>query len=229
MIAARSPIAGETKTRLGVAIGMDQAAALYRSFLKDIADRFDSEAEAESRPYDLAWTFSPPDRDFAADLEATIGRPAPFSTMFVPQSGPDWSTRQLNLLRWGEEHGYARTVLMASDSPHLLPGVVVSAFRTLETRDVAIGRVRDGGYYLIGLRGFADVLSTARMSTDSAADGVILAAVSLGLTVGETEPTFDVDEVSDLAMLIEVLRNDPERRLATWQTLLNLGLVRNSY
>lgn len=225
MIAARSPVAGEAKTRLGAAIGMDNAALLYRAFLTDIANRFDSRAEAKTRRRHVAWTFWPADCDFATDLRETIGHSAPESTLFVPQHGPDWGTRQLNLLRWGAEHGYARIVLMASDSPQLPPSVIDSAFRVLERRDVVIGRVRDGGYYLIGLRGYFDVLSSVPMSTSSAADGVHLAARSLGLTVGETEPAFDVDDVSDLARLAEVLRGDPDLCPATHRALGNLGLA----
>jgi glycosyltransferase A (GT-A) superfamily protein (DUF2064 family) len=225
MIAARSPIAGETKTRLGQAIGMEAASELYCAFLNDLADRFDSEAAASDRLYDLAWTYSPPDRNFAADLEATIGRPAPASTIFVPQEGIGWGTRQLNLLRWGEKHGYARTVLMASDSPHLLVADVECAFQELETRDVVIGRVRDGGYYLIGMRRFVDVLSTVQMSTASAAEAVVHTAESLGLTIGETAPTFDVDEVSDLAMLVEILRRDPALCPTTLQALTRLRIA----
>ena len=223
MIAARSPIAGETKTRLGASIGMDEAAALYRAFLTDLADRFDSETTASTRSYDLAWTFSPPNRDFRADLQETIGRPSPQSTLFVPQQGPDWGTRQVNLLRWGAAHGYARTVLMASDSPHLSLSIIDDAFRVLDTRDVAIGRVSDGGYYLIGMRGFADVLSNVPMSTASAADGVVDACRTKGASVGEIGRTFDIDEASDLEFLIEILRREPGLCPATRATLAELG------
>lgn len=225
MIAARAPIAGETKTRLGNAIGMDRAARLYRAFLRDLADRFDSEAAAASLPYDLAWTFSPPDRDFAGDLASVTGRPAPISTLFVAQDGPDWGTRQANLLRWGAAHGYDRTVLMASDSPQLAVDVIDEAFSILDKRDTVLGRVRDGGYYLIGMRGFVDILSSVPMSTASAADGVVQSALALGLTVGETPPTFDIDEASDLDLLIEALRADPDLCPAIRCALVELNLA----
>ena len=39
MIAARDPVPGATKTRLGAAIGMERAATLYRAFLQDLAAR----------------------------------------------------------------------------------------------------------------------------------------------------------------------------------------------
>lgn len=225
MIAARAPIAGSTKTRLGNAIGMDRAATLYRAFLRDLADRFDSEAVAASRAYDLAWTFSPPDRDFAKDLSEVTGRSLPVSTLCVAQDGPDWGVRQANLLRWGADQGYERTVLMASDSPHLRGEVIDRAFSLLDEADTVLGRVRDGGYYLIGMRGFVDILSAVPMSTSSAADGVVEAARSLGLTIGETVPTFDIDEASDLDLLIDVLRDEPDLCPATRRALTDLKLA----
>lgn len=225
MIAARAPIPGGTKTRLGNAIGMDRAAALYRAFLRDLADRFDSDRVARSRPYDLAWTFSPPERDFAAVLADVTGRPAPRSTLFVAQDGPDWGKRQANLLRWGSDHGYERSVLMASDSPQLTQAVIDEAFALLETRDVVLGRVRDGGYYLVGMNGYADILSRVPMSTASAADGVVESAYALRLSVGETPSTFDIDEAADLDLLVEALQADPARCPATRRALIDLGLT----
>ncbi len=225
MIAARAPVSGQTKTRLGNAIGMDRAAVLYRAFLRDLADRLDSEAAAASRQYDLAWTFSPPDRDFATDLSEVTDRVLPTPTLCVAQDGPDWGIRQANLLRWGADHGYERTVLMASDSPHLSTAIIDEAFLVLETREIVLGRVRDGGYYLIGMRGFADILSNVPMSTASAADGVVQAARALGLSIGETVPTFDIDEASDLDLLIDALGADSALCPFTRRALVDLCLA----
>ena len=80
--------------------------------------------------------------------------------------------RQANILRWGFEHGYARTVLIGSDSPQLPRAVVRDAFATLVEHDVAMGRTHDGGYYLIGMRGCHDVLTGVPMSTATAADAL---------------------------------------------------------
>ncbi len=225
MIAARAPISGQTKTRLGDSIGMDAAATLYRAFLRDLADRFDSEDRARTRTWDLAWTYSPPEREFRYDLKEITGRPIPCNTLFVPQDGPDWGTRQANLLRWSHEHDYCRTVLMASDSPHLAWATIGDAFAALDEYDVALGRVRDGGYYLIGMVGLLDVLSGVQMSTASAADGVVEACRAQGLRIRETEPTFDIDEASDLEFLVDVLRDDPDMCPVTRATLAELGLV----
>ena len=222
MIAARAPVAGETKTRLGKAIGMDIAALLYEAFLTDLSERFDR----ETRPYDLAWTYTPPERDFGSDLERVTGRCAPPSTLFVPQCGPDWGTRQTNLLKWGHDHGYAKTVLMASDSPHLSRETIDEAFAALDTHHVVMGRVRDGGYYLIGMVGHHDVLREVPMSTSSAADALANACAVRGLALAETEPTFDIDEEPDLRFLVETLAADPSLCPVTRAAMAQLGLNR---
>ena len=220
MIAARAPVAGTTKTRLGKAIGMDRAAALYCAFLRDLAARFD----AVDRTFDVAWTYSPPECDFRAELEAVTGVHS-HSARFVPQSGPDWGVRQLNLLRWGEEQGYQRMILMASDSPHLSVSLIASGFDLLQEHEIVLGRVRDGGYYLIGQRGFHDVLSSVAMSTASAADDVVARSREQGLAVAELPMTFDIDEPTDLDELIATLQADPALCPATWQALHQLGIA----
>lgn len=224
MIAARAPIPGQTKTRLGKALGMERAAALYRAFLRDLADRFEGVVNDNPGAFDLAWTYSPPEHDFRPELEALTGRASPPAVRFVAQDGPDWGIRQTNLLRWGQDQGYARCVLMASDSPHLPVSTAHDAFSLLTTSDIVIGRVRDGGYYLIGMRGFHDILTNVAMSTASAADGVIAEAERMGLSVGELPETFDIDEAADLDALLGVLAENPDLCSATRNALARLGL-----
>src|SRR5690349_11939135 len=139
LIGARAPVPGACKTRLGADIGMTEAAALYRAFLVDLANRFTACPGWQSRNYDVAWAYTP-DVDFAAVLR-NCGCPEPLSPVgFVLQEGEDWGARQANLLRWGNAHGYERTVLVASDAPQLSEDVVEQAFAVLETREVVLAR-----------------------------------------------------------------------------------------
>jgi len=223
MVAARAPIPGQTKTRLGKALGMERAAELYRAFLRDLADRFEGALDERPGAFDLAWTYSPPEHDFRPELERLTERESPPAVRFVAQDGPDWGSRQSNLLRWGRDQGYARAVLLASDSPHLPVSTALDAFVLLDAHDAVIGRVRDGGYYLIGMRGFHDILANVAMSTASAADGVVLAANHLGLSVGELEETFDIDEETDLDALTDLLDDQPALCPATRAALARLG------
>ena len=227
LIGARAPVPGECKTRLGASIGMAEAATLYRAFLIDLASRFTGKPGHETRNYDVAWAHTP-DGDFAKVLR-DCGCPEPFSpVMFVPQAGEGWGARQANLLRWGDDHGYVRTVLVASDAPHVSPGIVAQAFASLEANDVVLARSLDGGYSLIGMRGYHDILSGVPMSTTSAGDALLARARALGLRVGETAVIFDVDEAADLDLLIATLAPDGMYAPATWSVLRSLGLLPES-
>lgn len=223
LIAARAPVAGETKTRLGAGIGMERAAELYRSFLTDLATRF-HEALTVNSSYDLGWAHTPAGIDFSALLRE-LGCCPPPGVRFVPQAGEGWGERQARLLRWGHEQGYARTLLIASDSPQLPCAIVSDAFAALEKRDVVLGRVLDGGYYLVGVTGDHDVLSGVPMSTADAASALVERATALGLGVTELPPTFDVDEADDLDRLWAALAPTGNRAPATWAALHRLGLA----
>jgi hypothetical protein len=202
---------------------MEQAARLYGAFLTDLAARF-TPGPGVDPGYDLGWAYTPAEVDFAAVL-AGLGYPQPEGVRFVPQEGEGWGTRQANLLRWGHDQGYARTVLVASDSPHLARGIPALAFAALVEHDVVFGRVRDGGYYLIGLRGFHDLLAGLPMSTAGVAAALSARAAALGLSAAETPATFDVDESSDLDLLRAELAPDGVAAPTTWAVLRDLGLA----
>lgn len=229
MIAARTPQAGATKTRLGRTIGMERAAALYAAFLVDLAAALTPSACDDAPDYDLAWTFSPPDADFRRVLCRVTGD-APDHVRYVPQiDDEDWGKRQSALLAWGAAQGYRSSILIASDSPHLDREVLARAFHALDVHDVVLGRVLDGGYYLIGQRGYRELLEGVEMSTSSAADGVIDHARSLDLDVAEAPPTFDIDVEDDLDHLRSHLGQCRGHAApATWQALRDLGLLETS-
>jgi hypothetical protein len=203
---------------------MERAAALYAAFLVDLAARF-TPCPAAEWEFDLGWAYTPADVDFRRVL-ADIGCADPPPTVcFVAQQGEGWDVRQTNLLRWGSEHGYGRTVLIGSDSPHVPFAVAAAAFAALRSGDVALGRTLDGGYYLIGVRGFHDVLTGVPMSTTSAAEALASRVVSCGLRLVELPPTFDIDEERDLEHLRAALTPDGAAAPATWAALGRLGLA----
>ena len=222
IIGGKMPLPGLAKTRLGAHLTHEVAARLYAAFVTDVARRF--ALAADDLGYDLAWGFTPTDADFAG-LIAALVPDAPAPRHFVPQTGPDWGVRQVNLLRWGADHGYTRTVLIASDSPQLQPDIVTAAFAALHDHDVAMGRVHDGGYYLIGGRGFHDIITGAPMSTAEAADALATRAAEMKLSLAELPASFDIDVTEDLATLIAALQPNGAAAPATWRALHELGLV----
>ena len=224
LIAAREPAPGMVKTRLGATIGMARAAALYAAFIVDLAARF-TPCQDQDWGFDVGWAFTPADVDFAGVLRRIGCDSPPPAVCFVAQHGEGWDVRQANILSWGHDQGYERTVLIASDSPQLPFGIVRDAFAALADHDVAMGRTLDGGYYLIGMRGFHDVLTGVPMTTVSAAAALSGRTGALGLRLAELPVTFDIDEERDLEHLRHALAPNGDSAPATWAALRRLGLA----
>ncbi len=195
-IAAKAPRVGLAKTRLGRAIGHERAVALYAAFLSDLAARF---AHA---PFALGWYITPPDAwPDIAPLVGHVGR----GGRVLPQGEGDWTERQRALFRGAAARGEERVILVASDSPHLTVETVEAAFRELDRHEVVFGPTHDGGYYLIGMRGWHDVLRGIPMSTRTVLDDIVARGEEAGLSVGQVEALFDVDEAADLPRLRHIL------------------------
>ena len=76
-----------------------------------------------------------------------------------------------------------------------------AAFAALDTHDAVFGPTPDGGYYLVGMRGFHDILANAAMSSASALDQILEQSRSLCVSVALLRPEFDVDVEADLVRL----------------------------
>lgn len=214
-IAAKAPRIGVAKTRLGRVLGAAEAVDLYRAFLVDIGSRF------AAAPFPVSWFVTP--ADAWSELASIVGSHARDQQVLVQGAG-DWTERQRQLFRGAAERGDEQAILIASDSPHTTVDIVAEAFRILEQHDVVIGPVYDGGYYLLGMRGWHDILRGIPMSTATVVEAITERAHELGLTVGQVETTFDIDEVTDLPHLqrLALARDDLP---ATRAALARLGLV----
>ena len=128
------------------------------------------------------------------------------------QGAGDWTERQRSLFQGAEARGEERTVLIASDSPHLSRDLIDQAFAALNCVDVVLGPTVDGGYSLIGMRGWHDVLQGVPMSTSTVLAQIVSSTQSQGCSLELLETTFDVDRADDLAELRLAALADPELR-----------------
>jgi rSAM/selenodomain-associated transferase 1 len=209
--AAKAPIAGQVKTRLGATLGMEEAATLYEGFVRDLVARF------TSAPYEIAWHVAP---DSWSRLRPLVAR----ADAVRVQRGRGWAARQANLFRDCGTANEGRVILAATDSPQLHRSRVDEAFAALESHDVVIGPTLDGGYYLIGMRRFHDIFAGASMSKSSTLAVLLGRARQQRLSVLQLEPEFDVDTEPDLALLA---REISERQDLRW-TALALSTIRGS-
>src|SRR5258708_31687064 len=97
--------------------------------------------------------------------------------------------------------------------------VLEKAFETLAVQDVVVGPTDDGGYYLVGANASHPTLFTADgMGTSSALERLLSRTRLLGLSVGFSDPFYDIDLADDLIQLAAELQHAPARapRTALW-------------
>ena len=199
---AKSPVAGEVKTRMCPPFTHEQAADFYAEMLDDalvetarIAQQLQLSAVLSVHPERACGQF--------ADRIAGLGDDV--STLFrvIPQRGHDLAER----MEWGVAEaasGGARKILLrGSDCPILDDKAVSDAVAALDDCDVVLLPDSDGGYGMIGLRQPVPELFRQEMSTGEVADETIARASALGLCARRLEPSFDIDTVQDLLRLAE--------------------------
>lgn len=201
VVMARYPEAGKTKTRLACSIGDVEAGLLYRAFLCDLAMRF------TGQQFDLIWTYTPPGANFKSVL-AQIVPSLSENMQYFPQNGKDFATRLHHAFHWPFERGYCKMIIIGSDSPHISKVIIERALATLDEADVVLGPAEDGGYYLIAMREPYDVFRGIPMSTGEVLEMTIALARKQGLSVKLIDTLFDVDELTDLLRLKQLLHDD---------------------
>lgn len=195
------------KTRLGPSLPSPAVTALYRCLLEDTVALAKSLASVE-----VAVMCPGADRDELANLFGN-------TVQVVAQKGEGLAAGLTSVFRHFTAAGRQRVIAFNSDSPHLAPSVLESAFRILATHDVVIGPTHDGGYYLVGANAaHPSLFEGDGLGTTSALDRLLARAKILGLSTGFTESFYDIDVAHDLIRLARELRLAPAKapRTAAW-------------
>jgi uncharacterized protein len=152
------------------------------------------------------------DRDELAQL---VGN----TVQVVAQKGEGLAAGLTSVFRHFTAAGRQHVIAFNSDSPHLAPSALDSAFELLARHDVVVGPTHDGGYYLVGAKAAHPALfEGAGMGTGSALDRLLTRTKFLELSTGFTEPFYDIDVANDLILLAQELRLAPAKapRTAGW-------------
>jgi uncharacterized protein len=141
------------------------------------------------------------------------------AAIVVAQRGQGLAAGLISVFAHFAEDQRRRIIAFNSDSPHLPRSVLEEAFETLAAHDVVVGPTHDGGYYLVGAKASHPALfAHDGMGTSSALERLLACTRTLGLSVGFTNPFYDIDVADDLARLTAELRLTPARapRTAEW-------------
>src|SRR2546422_3214883 len=140
VIMAKAPTPGMVKTRLSQRLPSPAVTALYRCLLEDTVALAKSLTSVEV-------AVMCPESD-TEELAALLGNTVPI----VAQKGEGLAAGLTSVFRHFTAAGRQHVVAFNSDSPHLAPSVLDSAFEILATHDVVVGPTHDGGYYLVGAK-----------------------------------------------------------------------------
>ncbi len=206
---ARTPIPGQTKTRLIPALGPEGAADFHRALVSDTLRKV-SKVRGKVARYVFA---------AGGDLPSAL-LPRYFGCQ--RQRGRDLGERldqAFDLLLQQQP----RAVVIGTDSPMLRLSVLRLALEELRWVDAVLGPCPDGGYYLVGLRKPAPGLFMgARLGTRFAFKDTLGNILARGSSCAVLDPCSDVDRPEDLRKLKKELIEDPSRRRlmpATWRFL----------
>ena len=207
VVMAKAPRPGTVKTRLAQSLPVEAVTELYRCLLDDT----------------MALALSLGTVDVAimcpASDVAELTRLARGVVSIVAQKGEGLAAGLTSVFAHFAASGRQRIVAFNSDSPHLPASVLGSAFEALTGHDVVVGPTHDGGYYLVGAKAAHPALFDGDgMGTKNALDALLARARGLQLSVGFTDPFYDIDVAGDLTRLAAELRLAPAKapRTAVW-------------
>jgi uncharacterized protein len=207
VVMAKAPRPGGVKTRLAQSLPVDAVTELYRCLLDDTIVLLQSLGTVEVA------IMCP-----ASDVEE-LARLTRGVVDVVAQKGEGLAAGLTSVFEHFAAPGRQRVVAFNSDSPHLPASVLGTAFEALTRHDVVVGPTHDGGYYLVGAKAVHPALFDGDgMGTNSALEALLARARGLQLSVGFTDPFYDIDVEDDLTRLAAELRLAPARapRTAIW-------------
>jgi hypothetical protein len=189
---AKTPRAGDVKTRLSPPLSAKDAAELYRCFVLDKIEQVRTLTAASP-----AIAYTPPDgRGFFEGVAPDF--------LLVLQRGPDLGARLANSFEHLFAMGHVAVCAIDSDTPTLPTAYLEQALDLIATPgiDLVLGPSEDGGYYLIGLRDlYRELFEDMPWSTAQVVPETFRRAEGKGLKVATLPPWFDIDTPEDLERL----------------------------
>jgi rSAM/selenodomain-associated transferase 1 len=198
-IICKTPIAGQSKTRLSPPLRPEECAEISACFIQDLAATIEHLSANSVSPYAV---YTPP------GSEAALRRLLPATFGLLPQGEGDLGERLFQGMVDLLAVGHAGAILINSDSPTLPPNLLRAAVSALEAGNpLVISPAFDGGYTLIGLtqprhRLFEEIA----WSTETVFRCTLERAAELGLRPVVLDGWYDIDDARSYGMLEAELR-----------------------
>ena len=199
IVFARSPRAGQVKSRLTSLISPQEAADLYRVFLMDGLKQYAS-LNVDVRLY--MSDGAPPDVPL-------------YGAIIKKQHGDGLGERMQYAFQETAAAGYEQIVIIGTDHPTLPDAFIRGAFDGLsEAPSICIGPVEDGGYYLLGMNPLMHGLFEGiTYSRPDVYRRTLARAYQSGANVVQLPEWYDVDTPNDLRRLATAKESVPANTL----------------
>ncbi len=199
----KTPMAGQSKTRLSPPLSPEECAGLSACFIADVAARLAALAALGGvAPYAV---YSP------EGSEAALRALLPAGFPLLAQCGGDLGDRMTKAVADLLGAGHAGVVLIGSDSPTLPRSILDAAVEAVRGGDrMTIGRALDGGYTLMGLSKLhPELFRGVPWSTGEVYEATLQRAREIKLPVTNLPAWYDVDDLASLRMLETELAGSP--------------------
>ena len=197
----KTPVAGQSKTRLSPPLSAADCARLSACFIQDVA----ATIAALGPDVDGYAVYTP------EGSEPALRTLLPTRFRMLAQGGGDLGERLIRATADLLVAGHAGAVLVNSDSPTLPRAILRAAVDAVRQGDrVVLGPALDGGYTLIGLsKPHPEVFAGIPWSTDAVYRTTVERARAVALAVTNVPPWYDVDDVASLRVLQAELDGTP--------------------
>jgi hypothetical protein len=189
LIFLKNPIEGKVKTRLSKETGDQKALNIYKK-LVDL-----TLSAGNSALFNTRLVYS----DFVPDIYPWDYLPGASFETFLQIQEKDLGRRMETALKAALKQ-FQKVVLIGSDCPEISTAIIQEAFHALSDHSFVVGPANDGGFYLIGITEWRDLLfDQITWSTDGVYNKLVSNAANLGYSVFDQLPTLtDVDDLEDL-------------------------------
>lgn len=216
IIMAKIPMVGTVKTRLQPILSPEKCAALAEAFLCDAVTKSKLACENVILAYALAGQKKFPESKLPPEI------------ILIQQTGENLGARMENAFE-AVFSEYSPVVMIGTDSPTFPVEHISDAFEILESgAEIVLGKAKDGGFYLIGLRAFIPKLfDEIAWSSPAVFEQITRNIKDLGVEKLKLVPEhYDVDTPDDFLIMKEEILSDERLQLTagkTYQWLLENG------
>jgi rSAM/selenodomain-associated transferase 1 len=193
-VICKTPVAGQSKTRLSPPLRPEECAEISGCFIHDLASTIAGLPRASAQPYVV---YTPAGSEVA--LQALL--PPDFRLLL--QGDGDLGNRLLHGIEGLLSAGHVGAMLINSDSPTLPPALLQAGILALEAgSEMVISPAFDGGYTFIGLRHpHRRLFEEIEWSTSTVFERTLLRAAEIGLKPVVLDRWYDIDDAASYAML----------------------------